>query len=105
MSRSPLRRFLREARLRFLRLHLVRELRQDPCSATSPQTLTVAAVAALPDGSRAYVGAYYEDTVNNTNYICPQVTVIDVASNTIKSSTAVPGFPASMPSAPPPAFA
>jgi len=66
----------------------------DPCSLTSTQKLTVAAVAALPDGSRAYVGAYYEDTVNNINYICPQVTVIGVASNTIKSSTAVPGFPA-----------
>jgi hypothetical protein len=69
-------------------------LASDPCSATSKQTLTVAAVAALPDGSRAYVGAYYEDTVNNINYICPQVTVIDVASNTIKSKFAVPGFPA-----------
>jgi len=69
-------------------------LASDPCSATSAQTLTVAAVAALPDGSRAYVGAYYEDTVNNINYICPQATVINVASNTIKSSTAVPGFPA-----------
>jgi DNA-binding beta-propeller fold protein YncE len=63
----------------------------DPCSLTSTQKLTVAAVAALPDGSRAYVGAYYEDTGGN---FCPQVTVIDVASNTIKSSTAVPGFPA-----------
>jgi DNA-binding beta-propeller fold protein YncE len=69
-------------------------LGSDPCSKTSEQTLTVAAVAALPDGSRAYVGAYYEDTVNSINYICPQVTVIDVKSNTIKSSTAVPGFPA-----------
>jgi DNA-binding beta-propeller fold protein YncE len=66
-------------------------LASDPCSLTSAQTLTVAAVAALPDGSRAYVGAYYEDTSGN---FCPQVTVIDVASNTIKSSTAVPGFPA-----------
>jgi hypothetical protein len=63
----------------------------DPCSATSSKKLTVAAVAALPDGSRAYVGAYYEDTSGN---FCPQVTVIDVASNTIKSSIAVPGFPA-----------
>ena len=63
----------------------------DPCSLTSTQKLTVAAVAALPDGSRAYVGAYYEDTVGN---FCPQVTVIDVASNTIKSKFAVPGFPA-----------
>ena len=63
----------------------------DPCSMTSAQTLTVAAVAALPDGSRAYVGAYYEDASDN---FCPQVTVIDAASNTIKSYFAVPGFPA-----------
>jgi DNA-binding beta-propeller fold protein YncE len=63
----------------------------DPCSATSAQTLTVAAVAALPDASRVYVGSYYEDSSGN---FCPQVTVIDVASNTIKSSIAVPGFPA-----------
>src|ERR1019366_2096435 len=63
----------------------------DPCSTTSPQPLTVAAVAALPDGSRAYVGAYYEDASGN---FCPQVTVIDAASNTIKSKIAVPGFPA-----------
>ncbi len=63
----------------------------DPCSMTSPQPLTVAAVAALPDGSRAYVGAYYEDAADN---FCPQVTVIDAASNTIKSYFAVPGFPA-----------
>src|SRR6266853_6204014 len=63
----------------------------DPCSLTSTQKLTVAAVAALPDGSRAYVGAYYEDTSGNFS---PQVTVIDVASNTIKSKFAVPGFPA-----------
>jgi len=69
-------------------------LASDPCSSTSEQTLTVAAVAALPDGSRAYVGAFYEDTVNNINYICPQATVIDAASNTIKNSTAIPGFPA-----------
>jgi hypothetical protein len=62
----------------------------DPCSVTTAQALTVAAVAALPDGSRAYVGAYYEDSNNN---ICPQVTAIDVASNTVTNSTAVPGFP------------
>lgn len=62
----------------------------DPCSSTTAQTLTVAAVAALPDGSRAYVGAYYEDSNNN---ICPQVTVIDARSYTVRSSTAVPGFP------------
>jgi hypothetical protein len=63
----------------------------DPCSTTGAQALTVAAVAALPDASRAYVGSYYEDSTGN---FCPQVTVIDVASNTIKSSIAVPGFPA-----------
>ncbi|HKB98773.1 MAG TPA: hypothetical protein VKD23_08305, partial [Terriglobales bacterium] len=63
----------------------------DPCSSTSAQTLTVAAVAALPDGSRAYVGAYYKDASGN---FCPQVTVINVANNTIKNSFAVPGFPA-----------
>lgn len=63
----------------------------DPCASTSAAPLTVAAVAALPDGSRAYVGAYYEDAADN---ICPQVTVIDVASNAIKSYFAVPGFPA-----------
>jgi hypothetical protein len=45
----------------------------------------------LPDGSRAYVGSYYEDLSNN---ICPQVTVIDATSNTIKSKFAIPGFPA-----------
>lgn len=63
----------------------------DPCSMTNPQPLTVAAVAALPDGSRAYVGSYYEDASDN---FCPQVTVIDAASNTIKTYLAVPGFPA-----------
>jgi len=63
----------------------------DPCSFTSAQTLTVVAVATLPDGSRAYVGAYYEDTNDN---ICPQVTVIDATSNMIEiPSIAIPGFP------------
>ena len=63
----------------------------DPCATTSPQPLTVAAAAALPDGSRAYVGAYYEDASDN---LCPQVTVIDAASNTIKTYFGIPGFPA-----------
>jgi DNA-binding beta-propeller fold protein YncE len=63
----------------------------DPCASTSAQPLTVAAVAALPDGSRAYVGSYYEDTSGN---FCPQVTVIDAMSNTIKTSFAIPGFTA-----------
>ena len=62
----------------------------DPCSLTSAQALTVVAVAALPDGSRAYVGAYYEDANDN---ICPQVTVVWVTSNTIKTTVAIPGFP------------
>jgi hypothetical protein len=53
--------------------------------------LTVVAVAALPDASRAYVGAYYEDSNNN---ICPQVTVIDAKSNITETpSIAIPGFP------------
>jgi DNA-binding beta-propeller fold protein YncE len=62
----------------------------DPCSLTTAQPLTVVAVAALPDGSQAYVGVYYEDSNNN---ICPQVTAIDAVSNTVTNSTAVPGFP------------
>jgi len=37
------------------------------------------------------VGAYYEDAAAN---ICPQVTVIAAVSNTIKTSIAIPGFPA-----------
>jgi DNA-binding beta-propeller fold protein YncE len=63
----------------------------DPCAATAAQALNTVAVTSLPDGSRAYVGSYYEDLSNN---ICPQVTVIDNVSNTIKSQIAIPGFPA-----------
>jgi DNA-binding beta-propeller fold protein YncE len=63
----------------------------DPCAATTPQALNTVAVTSLPDGSRAYVGSYYEDLSNN---ICPQVTVIDNVSNTVKSQIAIPGFPA-----------
>ncbi len=63
----------------------------DPCSTTAAVTaLSVVAVTALPDGSRAYVGALYDDSAGN---VCPQVTVIDTASNTVKTSIAVPGFP------------
>jgi DNA-binding beta-propeller fold protein YncE len=71
----------------------------DPCFSTTPATpVTVVAVAPLPDGSRVYVGAYYEDSANN---ICPQVTTIDAVANTVLSSTAVPGFPdATIPSSP-----
>jgi DNA-binding beta-propeller fold protein YncE len=71
-----------------------RSAQNDPCYGAGAQPLTVAAVAALPDGSRAYVGAYYEGTVDNVNYICPQVTVIDAVSTTIKSYFAIPGFAA-----------
>jgi hypothetical protein len=64
----------------------------DPCSATASTTLNTVDVAALPDGTRAYVGSYYEDASDN---ICPQVTVIDVTSNSIETpAIAVPGFAA-----------
>jgi hypothetical protein len=63
----------------------------DPCAATTAATLNTVAITSLPDGSRAYVGSYYEDLSNN---ICPQVTVIDNVSNSIKSQIAIPGFPA-----------
>jgi DNA-binding beta-propeller fold protein YncE len=63
----------------------------DPCGATSAATLNAVAVTALPDGSRAYVGSFYEDASHN---ICPQVTVIDAVRNSIKSTIAIPGFPA-----------
>jgi hypothetical protein len=62
----------------------------DPCSLTSAQPLTVTAVAALPDSTRAYVGAYYVDASDN---ICPQVTVIDAVSYIAGLSVANPGFP------------
>ena len=63
----------------------------DPCAVTTAATLKTVAITSLPDGSRAYVGSYYEDLSSN---ICPQVTVIDNVSNTIKSQIAIPGFPA-----------
>ncbi len=63
----------------------------DPCSSTTEATpLMVVAVTSLPNGTRAYVGAYYEDSNNN---ICPQVTAIDAVSNTVTDSTPIPGFP------------
>lgn len=63
----------------------------DPCLSTTAQALTIVAVAALPDGSRAYVGAYYTDSNDN---ICPQVTVINATNNTIETpSIPIPGFP------------
>jgi len=63
---------------------------QDPCSTTAAAPLSVVAAAALPDETRAYVGAYYTDSAGN---ICPQVTVINTSGNTIKASSPVPGFP------------
>lgn len=63
---------------------------QDPCSTTVPTTLNTVAAAALPDGSRAYFGTFYEDASGN---ICPQVTVISTSNNSVKTVTAVPGFP------------
>ncbi len=63
----------------------------DPCFTTAVTTLNTIAVTALPDGSRVYVGSYYEDASHN---ICPQVTVIDAVSNAIKGNIAIPGFAA-----------
>jgi DNA-binding beta-propeller fold protein YncE len=63
---------------------------QDPCSTTIPTTLNTVAAAALPDGSRAYFGTYYEDAKGN---ICPQETVINTSNNSVKAVAAVPGFP------------
>jgi DNA-binding beta-propeller fold protein YncE len=70
----------------------------DPCATTTPTALNAVSAAALPDGSRVYVGAYYVDGAGN---ICPQVTAINTSSNTIKTSTAVPGFPGFFPFSPP----
>ena len=66
----------------------------DPCAGTTVTTLNTIDVAALPDGSRAYAGTYYETAVAGVNTICPQVTVIDTTSNSIKSAIAIPGFAA-----------
>jgi DNA-binding beta-propeller fold protein YncE len=63
----------------------------DPCAGTTAGPLSVLAAAALPDGSRAYVGSFYLDNLGN---VCPQVTVITTSNNTFKTSIAVPGFPA-----------
>jgi DNA-binding beta-propeller fold protein YncE len=63
----------------------------DPCAGTTAGPLSVFAAAALPDGSRAYIGSFYLDNLGN---VCPQVTVITTSNNTIKTNIAVPGFPA-----------
>lgn len=65
-------------------------LSTDPCATTSTGPLTVASVTSLPDGSRAYVGAYYIDNLDN---VCPQVTVITTSNNTLKTTVPIPGFP------------
>jgi hypothetical protein len=70
----------------------------DPCVSTAATTLTAASAAALPDGSRVYLGSFYTDGAGN---ICPQVTAINTSSNTIKNTTAVPGFPGFAPFSPP----
>jgi DNA-binding beta-propeller fold protein YncE len=71
----------------------------DPCSATNPvSTLSAVTAAALPDESRAYVGAFYTDDAGN---LCPQVTIINTSSNVIKTTVPVPGFPGIPPFSPP----
>jgi len=62
----------------------------DPCATTTPGPLSVVGAAALPDGTRAYVGSFYVDNLDN---ICPQVTVITTSNNSIKTTAPVPGFP------------
>jgi DNA-binding beta-propeller fold protein YncE len=59
-------------------------------SGNPPPNVAAVAVAALPDGSRAYVGSFYSDGAGN---LCPQVTVINTSGNTFKTSVAIPGFP------------
>jgi hypothetical protein len=66
----------------------------DPCAGTTVTTLNTIDVAALPDGSRAYAGTYYETAIAGVNYICPQVTVIDTTGNSIEKAIAIPGFTA-----------
>ncbi len=66
---------------------------QDVCFGAhdlNPPAVTAVAVAALPDGSRAYVGSFYSDGAGN---VCPQVTVINTSGNTLKTAVGVPGFP------------
>jgi len=62
----------------------------DPCASTAQGTLAVASATSLPDGSRAYVGSFYIDSLDN---VCPQVTVITTSNNTIKTAVPIPGFP------------
>jgi hypothetical protein len=66
---------------------------QDVCFGAhdpNPPAVTAVAVAALPDGSRFYVGSFYSDGAGN---LCPQVTVINTSGNTLKTTVGIPGFP------------
>lgn len=67
-------------------------------SGNTPPAVTAVSVAALPDGSRAYVGAYYTDGSGN---ICPQVTAINTSGNTVKTTVPIPGFSGVAPYSPP----
>jgi DNA-binding beta-propeller fold protein YncE len=67
-------------------------------SGNPPPAVTAIAAAALPDGTRVYVGSFYIDGAGN---ICPQVTAINTAGNTVKTAAAVPGFPGIAPFSPP----
>ena len=59
-------------------------------SGNQPPNVAAVAVAALPDGSRAYIGSFYSSGAGN---LCPQVTVINTSGNTFKTNVAIPGFP------------
>jgi len=64
----------------------------DPCATTTVgNTMFAVAATSLPDASRAYIGSYYLDNAGN---VCPQVTVINVPTSSIKTTIPVPGFPA-----------
>jgi hypothetical protein len=67
----------------------------DVCSTFSPGAVTAAAVAALPDGSRAYVGSYAEFQVNVT--ITGAALTSSGASTTTYNYTLSPGTPDLLP--------
>ena len=66
-------------------------MRANPCAGTTANPLSVFAAAALPDGSRAYVGLFYLD---NSGKRLPTGDGDHDLNNTIKTNIAVPGFPA-----------
>jgi hypothetical protein len=67
----------------------------DVCSTFSPTPVTAAAAAALPDGSRAYVGSYVEFQVNVT--ITGAALTSNGASTTTYNYTLSPGTPDLLP--------